>query len=188
MSLYSISLLLHIVGALALGGALALEWAGVVGLRRATTAGQAREWIRLLAGVRFVAGPAAAVVLASGIHLTATRWGPEGWILAGLAGMVAIAVLGPALGGRRITAIARALPVEDGPLSAPVGRALVDPVLTLSMWLRTALLLGVVFLMSSKPGAPGAVTAMGVALVLGLAAGIPNWRGGARRASSAARG
>lgn len=188
MSLYSISLLLHIVGALALGGALALEWAGVTGLRRATAAGQAREWTRLLGAVRLVGGPAALVVLASGIHLSATRWGPQGWILAGLAGMVAIAVLGPALGGRRIAAIARALPVEGGPISTPLGRALRDPVLTLSMWLRTSLFLGVVFLMSNKPGVAGALTAMGVALVLGLGAGIPSWRGGARTASSAVRG
>jgi len=40
-------------------------------------------------------------------------------------------------------------------------------VLVLSAWLRTALGLGVVYVMAIKPGAAGALTAMGVALVLG---------------------
>jgi hypothetical protein len=46
---YSISLFLHIVGALGLCAALGLEWAGLYNLRRATEAGQVREWVRLLA-------------------------------------------------------------------------------------------------------------------------------------------
>jgi hypothetical protein len=151
MSLYSISLFLHIVGALALFAVLSLEWAGTYGLRRATTTGQVGEWVRLLVAPRVVGGLAALTLLISGIHLTATRWGSQGWIVVGLAAMVTVAVLGPALGARRVAAIARALPAADGPISAPLGRQLRDPVLTLSLYLRTALFLGIVFVMSNKP-------------------------------------
>jgi hypothetical protein len=182
VSLYSISLFLHIVGALALCAALGLEWASVYGLRRAPTTGQARAWLGLLSAQRFVGGPAALIVLITGIHLSATRWGPQGWIVVGLAAMVAIAVLGPALGARPAAAIARALPIEDAPISAALGPRLRDPVLARSISLRTALFLGIVFLMSNKPGVPGALTAMGVALVLGLAPGTRNWSGGPRTA------
>jgi hypothetical protein len=168
MSLYSISLFLHIVGTLALFAVLSLEWAGLVGLRRATTAGQARDWARLLSLPR-LGGPAALTVLVTGIYLTATRWGAQGWIVVGLAAMVTIAVLGPALGARRSAAIGRALPAEDGPISATLRRQLRDPVLMVSIRLRTALFLGIVFLMSSKPGVAAALAAIAVALVLGLA-------------------
>jgi hypothetical protein len=182
VSVYSISLFLHIVGALGLFAAFGLEWASLNGLRRATVAGQAREWARLLGAPRFVGGPAALTLLVTGIHLSATRWGPQGWIVVGLAGMVVIAVLGAAVSGRRAGAIARTLPAGDGPISAALGQLLHDPVLRLSLALRTSLFLGVVFLMSTKPGTAGALAAMGVALLLGLAAARPAWRSGRRPA------
>ncbi len=185
VSVYSISLFLHIVGAHGLFAVIALEWASLYGLRRATEAGQVREWIRLLGAPRFLGGPAALTVLVTGIHMTATRWGPQGWIVVGLAGMVVIAVLGAAVSGRRAGAIARALPAEDGPISTVLGRRLHDPVLSLSLWLRTALFLGVVFVMSTEPSGAGALTAMGVALVVGLAAALPARAGGRRPARMA---
>ena len=185
MSVYSMSLFLHIVGALGLFAALGLEWAGLSNLRRATEAGQVREWIRLLGAPRFLGGPAALTVLVTGIHMTATRWGPQGWIVVGLAGMVVIAVLGAAASGRRAGAIARALPAEDGPISTTLSLRLHDPVLTRSLWVRMALFLGIVFLMSIRPSSVGALAAMGLALVLGLAVSFPALAGVRRPARMA---
>ncbi|PYO97105.1 MAG: hypothetical protein DMD61_12960 [Gemmatimonadetes bacterium] len=122
MSVYLISLFLHIAGALGLAAVLALEWASVYGFRRATALGQAREWARLLAAPRIVGGPASLIVLVTGIHLTATRWGPQGWIIVGLGGMVAI-----------------------------------------------------IFVMSGKPSAAGALAVLVVAAVLGAVAALPAW-------------
>jgi hypothetical protein len=182
VSVYSMSLFLHIVGALALFAAFGLEWAGLYGLHRATVAGQVREWARLLGAPRFVGGPAALTVLITGIYLSATRWGAQGWIVVALAAMVVIAVLGAALTGRRAGAIVRALPAEDAPIPAALDRRLHDPVLTLSIALRTALFLGIVFVMSTKPSTAGALTAMVVALIAGSAGALPVWSGGGRRA------
>ena len=186
MSVYSISLFLHVVGALGLFAVLSLEWASLYHLRRATDAGQVREWVRLLSGPRIVGGPAALTILVTGIHMTATRWGPQGWIVVGLAGMVVIAVLGAAVSARRAGAVARALPSEDGPIPPALSQRVHDPVLSLSLWVRTALFLGVVFVMTTEPSAAGALGAMGVTLVLGLAAGLPAWRSGRRPARMAA--
>jgi hypothetical protein len=172
MSLYSIVVFLHIVGALGLFAALGLEWAGIHNLRRVASTGQAREWIRLLGTLRFVGGPSALTLLVTGVYLSATQWGGRAWIGLGLAGLVLIAALGGGLTGRRVGAIARALPAMDGPIPADLGRLLNDPVLILSAWLRTALALGIVFIMSSKPGGAGALTVMGGALVVGLVAGF----------------
>jgi hypothetical protein len=180
VSVYSISLFLHIVGALGLCAVLAMEWASLYNLRRATEVGQVREWIRLLGVPRVLGGPTALTILVTGIYMTATRWGPQAWIVVGLAGMVVIAVLGAAVSGRRAGAIARALPAEDGPISTALRQRLHDPALRLSLSLRTALFLGVVFVMTTEPNTAGALAAMVMAVVLGLAAAIPA-RSSARR-------
>jgi len=179
---YSISLFLHVVGALGLSVALGLEWAGLHQLRRATDAGQVREWARLLGAPRVVGGPAALGILVTGIHMSAARWGPQGWIVVALAGMVVIAVLGAAVSGRRAGGIARALPAENGPISTSLRRLLLDPVLAMSLWVRTALFIGIVFVMTVEPNTAGALAAMAVAVVAGLAAAIPAQRGGRRPA------
>ena len=100
MSLYSISLFLHITGALALFGVLSLEWASLSGLRRATTTSQVGEWAGLQRAAR-LAGVAAATILITGIYLSATRWGAPAWVIVGFAAMATMAILGPALGRRR---------------------------------------------------------------------------------------
>lgn len=170
MSVYSVSLFLHIVGALGLFAVLAVEWAGLAQLRRAAGVAQARESVRLLAGPRVVGGPASLLILLTGIHLTATRWGPRGWIVMGLAGMVVIAVLSIAVSGRRTTAIARGLPTGDGPIPPAVRQRLQDPVLPLALRVRTALFLGVVFLMATEPGTGVSLAALAMAVIVGMAA------------------
>jgi hypothetical protein len=186
MSLYSISVFLHVVGALGIFAAIGLEWAGLSNLRRATDTTQVREWFRLLAAPRTVGGPSALLVLVSGIYLTATRWGPQGWILVALGGMVVVAAVGGAVGGRRAGAIARAIPAEAGPVSPTLRQRLDDPALTVSLWTRTALLLGIVFLMSVRPSRAGALAVMGIALLLGIAGSRPAL-GAGRHAAQVAR-
>jgi hypothetical protein len=187
MSVYGIAVFLHIVGALGIFAAIGLDWAGLFNLRRATDTAQVREWVRLLAAPRTVGGPAALLVLLSGIYMSATRWGPQGWILVALGGMVVTAVVGGAVGGRRIPAIMQALPAQSGPVTTALRGHLDDPALTLSLRVRTALLLGIVFLMSTRPSLGGSLAAMGAALVLGIAAAMPGF-GGSRRAAQLARG
>jgi len=180
MSVYSISVFLHIVGALGIFASIGLEWAGLTNLRRATDTTQVREWMRLLAAPRTVGGPSALLVLVSGIYMSATRWGPHGWILLALGGMVVIAALGGGVGARRAAAIARALPAEAGPVLPTLRERLDDPALTVSLWIRTALFFGIVFLMSIRPGWGGALAVLGIALLLGIAASRPALGAGRR--------
>lgn len=175
MSLYVIAVFLHIVGALGLFAALGLEWASLYHLRRVATPDLAREWAKLLSSLRFVGGPAALTILVTGIYLSATRWGHQGWIGLSFVGLLLIAVLSVTLTARRAGAIVRALASEGGSDSAALGRRLRDPVLLVSAWLRTALALGVVFIMVTKPSGADALTTLGVALVVGLVAGSAAW-------------
>ena len=154
MSVYSISLFLHIVGALGLFAVLGLEWAGLYHLRRATGAGQVREWVRLLAAPRAVGGPAALIILVTGIHMSATRWGPQGWIVVGLGGdggHRGARRRGQRPPGGRDRAGASGGGRPD--LDRARGGSSTTRVLALALWVRTALFLGIVFLMSTEPSA-----------------------------------
>src|SRR5437763_11999757 len=153
MSLYAIAVFLHIVGALGLFAALGLEWASLLNLRRASAVGQAREWARMLASLRAVGAPAALTLLVTGIYLTVTRWGGQGWIGAGLGGLVLIAVLGGAPRGRRSAAITQTVAGETGTISGALPQPLPDPVLVLSAWLSPALRLGAICALAPKPRA-----------------------------------
>jgi len=166
MNDYAIALFVHIVGALGLFVALGLEWTSMLLLRRATTTEQARERMGLASSVRRVSGASLATLLISGLYLTATAWGGVAWIGVALGAMVLMAVLGAALSGPRLAAIGRA--VETGPL-AP----LPDPLLWVSIQIRLAVALGIVFLMTFKPNLTGSLLAIALAAVLGLIAALP---------------
>lgn len=180
MSVYSISVFLHVTAALAMFAAIGLEWATIYNLRRTTTLAQVREWIRPLRAVRLLGGPSALVLLLTGLYMSMTRWGEQRWIGLGLLGLVLVAGLGAGLSGRRLGALVRAVPAGEGPIPTALRRLLSDPVLRFSAWLRTALGLGVVFLMTVKPGPGVALTAFTVSLALGLLIGL------SRRGASAA--
>jgi hypothetical protein len=172
MSVYQIALFLHVLGALGLFSALGIEWAAVGPLRRAAVVDDARPWIPVLRSLGRVGGPSAAVILATGVYMGTTTWGRQPWIGLSLLGLVVMAVLAAGVTGRRVTAIARELQA-DSPNHDVARIRLRDPALVVSLRLRTAVALGIVFLMTSKPAAGLALGAMGAAVALGLAWSAP---------------
>ncbi|HSQ28450.1 MAG TPA: hypothetical protein VLN49_01290 [Gemmatimonadaceae bacterium] len=168
--MYSISLFLHIVGALGIFASLAFEQAGLFNLRRASTNQQAREWLSLFRTLQRVQGPSALVLLATGLYMMTTRWSHQAWAGLGLVGMVLMAIIGAAITGRRMKRIGPAVPATDGPLPAALRDRFDDPALRMSASVRVGLALGIVFNMSVKPATGGAVAALVIAMALGFAA------------------
>jgi hypothetical protein len=141
MSLYSIALFVHVVGAVLLFVLLTIEG---VGLRIGFAS----------AAMNRILGPISALlILVPGLYMTATAWGWKAWIVVGITTYVAIAVLGAITG----------VFVMRG-LMAPQTAAL-------SWLARIGLALGVVFDMTVKPGALVAVLAVLVGLALGAGVG-----------------
>ncbi len=173
MNIYSLVLFLHITGALGYFAALGLEWVSLAYLHRAATAEQAREWL----GTRRIVMPlgmaSLGLILLTGLFMMATSWGLTGWIAVALASLLLIAVLGAILTGRPLMAIGRAVGKAQGALSPAQRELLNAPLLWISMRTRTAIALGVVFLMAVKPGAVGSFITIGIAIVLGLASSLP---------------
>ncbi len=173
ISLYSVALFLHIVGALGLFIAIGLEWTSLLNLRRAATAEQAREWLKIFTSLRRIYPIAWLAILIPGFYMAATVWRGVAWITVSLAAVILIAALGAAVNIRRMGPIGQAAAVETGQLSADLRHRLADPLLWASLRIRTAIALGIVFLMTTKPGLVGALISMGVAVLLGLAFSLP---------------
>ncbi len=176
MSLYTILLFLHVVGAVAIGVILCFELAAILGLRRATATTQATQWVSLLRAPRMLGRPAGPTVLLSGIYLSVTHWGAQGWIIAGLLAIVLIGVLDARLSARRLAAIMQSLESDDGLIAPPVSRLLRDPMLMLSSSLRVALYVGIVFLMCTKPGSLVSLAVIAASLIAGSAVALPGRR------------
>jgi hypothetical protein len=169
MNFYPYALFLHIAGASGLFVTLGLEWAGMSSLRRVATAEQAREWLKLLASLRRLYPIVWLTILIPGFYMAALAWRGVAWITIALAAIVVLVILGTGLGRRRMASIVQAIAAEGGTLSSSLRQRLNDPVLWASLWIRTAIALGIVFLMAVKPGMLGSLLTMGVAILLGVA-------------------
>jgi hypothetical protein len=173
MNTYSIALFFHIVGALGFFVALGLEWAGLRQIRNATTTEQVRAGMRLSGSTRRLGMASMLTILVFGFYMAAVAWGGPAWIVVTLAVIVVLIALSVALTGPRMAALGRALAMEKGPLSPNLHQLANNPLLWISIQTRVAVALGIVFLMTVKPGWAGSLLTIGVATLLGLAAALP---------------
>lgn len=175
MTFYSFALFLHIVGALGLFIGLSLEWTSLWHLRRTTTAEQVKQWFLNFALLRRIYPASWAAILLPGIYMTATVWGGVAWIGIAFAAIFLLPILGAAISGRRMAAIGPVMAAERGTISPTLRQQLADPLLWVSIQVRLAIALGIIFLMTVKPGPVGSLLTIGVAVILGLASALPAW-------------
>ena len=178
MNLYNLALFLHVSGDIGIFIGLSVQLLCLVPLRRAQRVEQVRliAWLIRTADVVSVTG--ALLTIITGLYMALTVWGLQvGWITVALGSIVVLIV--PLTAGiieprtRAIVRIAREAP--DGPLPASLEGQIHDPALAVGLLTGAAVVLGIVFLMTTKPALAGAVAAMTVALVLGLASSLPLW-------------
>lgn len=169
---YSIALFLHIVSALGFFVTLGLEWTSLRHLRGATTTEQVREWMRVPAEMGRMGMISMLSLLAAGFYMMAIAWGAVAWIMVTL-GTIVVMILAMVLTRRRMAAIGRTVSTERGPVSPALSQLLHDTMLTISIQTRVAIALGIVFLMTVKPGLAGSLVTMAIAIVLGIASALP---------------
>jgi hypothetical protein len=146
MSLYSIALFFHIVGALLLFVLLTIEG---VGLRQGFMAARLNR----------VLGPISALaILVPGLYMSASHWGWKGWVVVGITAWLFIAVAGTATG----------IGLLAGRLTTRAAAA--------SWSIRVGIALGVVFIMTVKPDLPLAITAVAAGAALGGAGAFVSMR------------
>ncbi len=173
-TLSTLVLFAHIIGVLLLFIGIAALWISALRLRSARLVAQAREWSGL-ARIAGRIGPIAGVlILVPGIYMMATEWGATPWILVTIGAMLLLMMPGMIIAGRSMGAIrvALAASADEDAVPAEVRRQIERPLMWSAIQVWAAAALGVVFLMTTKPGWAGSLVAMAVALVLGLAVGM----------------
>ncbi len=185
MNTYSIALFFHIVGALGFSAALGLEWTRLRQIQGATTTEQVRASMQIYKSVRRFGMASMLTILVFGFYMAAVAWGGPAWITVALGSLVLIIALTVVLTRPRIAAIEQALHSEKGPLSPDLHQLANHPLLWISIQTRVAIALGVVFLMTVKPGWVGSLLTIGVAIVLGLTMSLPMLRRGRAQESPA---
>jgi hypothetical protein len=174
MNLYSIMLFIHVSSAICLFIGFGIWLFGITAISGAAQVEQVRTLADLMLMVRLLVPGSALLVIAAGLYMALTAWGLQtGWIAVAIGGLVLIGpvanwVIDPRV--RTIAALAHTLP--NGPLPAALAERIHSPVLRMGLSTLTAMLFGIVFLMTTKPSFLRAVGVLVVALFLGLAAGM----------------
>jgi hypothetical protein len=176
MNIYSLVLFLHIAGALGFFVTLGLEWTSLRQILSATTSEQVREWMSISSGTRRLGMVSMLTIVIAGAYLMAAAWGSVAWLIVALGAVALLMALLYTLTRPRTAAIGRAMTAEKGPVSPTLRNLVNDPLLWISIQTRVAIALGIVFLMTVKPGSGGSLLTIGIAIVLGLALSLPMMR------------
>lgn len=163
MNIYPIVLFVHVTGAIGYFLGIGLWLFVLVGLRRT----QRLEQVRALIHLNDLSGPFSGIstlLLGAGLYLALTAWSLlTSWILVALINLLLMVPTSAALIAPRRSAIVKQLAREapGGELSGALERHIDDPVLATVCTTVLTLLLGLVFLMTTKPNLAGSLIVMG---------------------------
>jgi Predicted integral membrane protein (DUF2269) len=175
MSLYTMALFLHVSGAIGAFVSLGVWLFGLAALRRARRVEQVRAlaWLIIIVSP-FMVGSVLLIGLA-GFYLALSTWGLQTpWITVALVSFVLIAPIGPfVLDARMRTIFQQAAEEREGSLSNALLTRTHDPLLGTSARTLVAILLGIVFLMTTKPPLDTSILVMVATTFLALLSSVP---------------
>ncbi len=171
--MYDLVLFLHVLGAIGVFLALTVEWFLVARLEQAQGDVELVASLRPFAKLPLIGLPATILVLLSGIYLaeTASLW-RQGWPVAALVGLLLLALFGIAFGSRPAQMAARLLGAGHG-VPVELRSVLRSKGMRRSVYARSWIGIGIVYLMTLQPAGRGATTVLGVSLALALIALVP---------------
>ncbi|HET6218549.1 MAG TPA: hypothetical protein VFE27_16115 [Acidobacteriaceae bacterium] len=175
MSILSAVLFIHVLSAMTLFAAFALEAVVLLRIRSSLNVEHARVGVLSFHRLRGIAMPAFVGVLGSGLYLAYLYGGGTAWIPASLIAILLIMLVGGTVTGIRMAPLKKLLSTagEAVAIKAILAKTQ-DRALVLSYGFRVGLAVGIVFLMTAKPGLRLSVGALagaalaGVILVAGL--------------------
>jgi len=173
MNFYVLTLFLHIIGALGLFIGMGMEVIILKQLRDAKTNGQAFAGGGLMKILRTIFLSSTILLLLSGIYLVETSWGWTAWVILGLTLMVVLSVIG-SVSGKKVGMTIASLGKPDEFIPEEARKKLSDPVILKSFIIRTALSLGIIFMMTLKPDWTGGIITIVVTLILGYLISLPS--------------
>jgi hypothetical protein len=166
MTLYSLILFCHVVAALGLFATLTIEVVSLFHLRQASDMAEVRRWIDPIPGLPFIAIASILLVFVSGIYLAARMSAFDtAWPRVTIGALLLIAPFG-ALTGKRIGAI-RTVSAQGKARNSELIKRVQDPFLNISLGIRLAVFLGILLLMTAKPGLWQSIEIVATSVVLG---------------------
>ena len=174
MTVFSVVLYSHLLGALALFIGYGIEWTASSLFRNATSTEQVRAWLRVFKVSPPLSGVGLGVLLLSGGYLASlTGAMKQGWIPATLLAIGVALILGFAFILPRMGRIRKALPSLNEPISTELRASLSDPLLLSAIRIRVLLAAGIVYLMAAKMPFLPSLLALAAALVFGVLFSLP---------------
>ena len=187
MDTYHVVLYVHLVSLLIGFSAGMIETVCLFRLRAATTLEAAAPWGQLAGEIEKAFPVAILGLFGTGAYMTSDvwTWGTS-WIVLPIVGLIILSLQGPLVAGRRGHAVKAALIANGpGPLSSDTRGMTRDRALWGAGMTNEALVLGIVWVMTEKPGWGGAVAALVVAYAVGLAVAFSLTRAPAVEAAAA---
>jgi hypothetical protein len=177
MTVYTVVLYAHLLGAFAFFIACGIEWTASALFRQAASTEQVRAWLRVFKVSPPLYGAGLAMLLLSGGYLASLSGTmKQGWIPATLLAVGVAIVLGVTLILPRMIKIRKALPSLNEAVSAELRLCLADPLLHSAIRTRVLLAVGIVYLMVAKIPFMQSLVALFASIVLGVVFSIPVWR------------
>lgn len=171
MTTYEIVLFVHVVAVIGMFVGIGINNGIVIFARRAQDVSTVRAVTSFGKPFGMSIPVFAIATLLSGIYLVEEVWEWEhAWINLSLGLFIVELAAGNLINERRMKAIGKeAATSPDGPLPPSLREKLHDPVLHAAEFTMTFATLGIVYLMTVKPGTTGSLLALGVAIAIGAA-------------------
>ena len=188
MLAYNIALFIHFVGLISVFGGFVIVARAGSRLRAATDMEQVRTWLALLTTTGPMFGAGYGMLLLSGIYMMATRWrGAHPWLIVAMLSLLAIWIVGGAILGRRVRAMNAAAAETKGSISGELALQIANPSLWRTVGTLNGLAMGVVFVMTIKPGWLVSLSVAAIAAAIGAAVGAASARSAPRRGAVGAQ-
>ena len=178
MLAYNLALFIHFIGLISVFGGFVIVARAGSRLRAASDMDQVRTWLALLTTTGPMFGAGYGMLLLSGIYMTATRWrGAHPWLVVAVLSLLVIWIVGGVIVGRHVRAMNVAAAAET---RASVSRELAVQIANPSLWRTVGALngiaMGVVLIMTVKPGWLGSLAVALIAAGIGAALGAATTR------------
>jgi hypothetical protein len=167
---YTLALFIHVLSVSGLFIGIGLELFQVNMLRRARTVGQVQQLDSVENVLKFLMPVVSVFIIASGLFMLIKGWSWSAhWAEVAFVSLVIALILGTAVLARKSQAIGKAAHnAAPGPLPESLRAQIMDPVLYTTSWVLTALGIGILYLMTNKPGTVESIGAIVVAVAVAV--------------------
>jgi hypothetical protein len=179
MNAYTLALFIHILGAIGTFIGVSVWLFAAMALRSAHSVGQVRALTSLIQPSAVLAIVSILLLGVAGFYMAITVWGERAtWIIVATISFLLLAPFGVFIIDPRLHALAKAAATEpDGLLPPSLAARARDPIVGVGLCGYLGTLLGIVFLMTTKPPLMDSIIVIVIATALGLVGGLLLWWG-----------